>query len=593
MPDKNLTFIQKIQKAGFLPNVLCGAVILIYSSFIINLNIINDWLFCLYVVAAILIAQVLLSPISNLLIMKKISELITEWESGKSTVEQRTKLFKKIHKIPRYKQISTFIYFFVISLGVAVGYHYYFELNIWINACSFTACAMGSYVASLLSLSYVRRICSQYEQTLVEEGLDEEIFSRQNFYGVSYNKAFVFYCIIPIIWSSFLFLMTFIVYYFNNVPGRIGYEAAGAFQGITSEQLQKLVIILVINIITGAVSVYSFLNSILISSGQLQRAMDNIINNDVFSVKLVPTDYENEVSYNIYLVNKVVLLFRSILDKIRAIGNTMNEPIQELAEISQSTAATSLEQSTGVREILATMEDTDVQTRGIVEKIGDVTSVAEGTAQNVETGFNTLESNLDKMNEITEANIATISGIRELGEKIGSIWEIVKIINDIAEQTRIIAFNAELEASSAGESGKNFHIVANEVRRLAAGITTSVDQIKDRITEIQHSSDNLIITSESGTEKIKEGLDLSEKLKEKFTEIRKSSEITVESTLQIKDIIYQQSAAFDQIVSTVRQIAAGTENFSTSTNTINETAKKLKDAADKLENLHLLIIKDN
>ena len=117
------------------------------------------------------------------------------------------------------------------------------------------------------------------------------------------------------------------------------------------------------------------------------------------------------------------------------------------------------------------------------------------------------------MTEITDANVSTISGIRELGEKISGIWEIVKIINDIADQTRIIAFNAELEASSAGDSGKNFHIVANEVRRLAAGITKSVDQIKERITEIQHSSDNLIITSESGTEKIREGLELSEKLK--------------------------------------------------------------------------------
>ena len=138
--------------------------------------------------------------------------------------------------------------------------------------------------------------------------------------------------------------------------------------------------------------------------------------------------------------------------------------------------------------------------------------------------------------------------------------------------------------------GKNFHIVANEVRRLAAGITNSVEQIKERITEIQHSSDNLIITSESGTEKIREGLELSEKLKEKFSDIQSSSEITVESALQIKEIIYQQSAAFDQIVTTVRQISAGIENFSSSTGTMNETAKKLQSAANNLENLHKLIV---
>ena len=378
----------------------------------------------------------------------------------------------------------------------------------------------------------------------------------------------------------------------NNIPnvngGYLPADIAGP--GLRGGQLSRLGFVLLINAVIGIVSVYSFLNSILVSSGALQSAMQHIIKNDIFTVKLASTDFETEVSYNLYLVNQIVLLFRSILDDMREIGNTMIVPINELSEISQATASTSLEQSTGVKEILATMEDTDRQTRNIVEKIGDVTTVAEGTEKNVNAGFETLQSNLDKMTEITEANVSTISGIRELGEKIGSIWEIVKIINDIADQTRIIAFNAELEASSAGDSGKNFHIVANEVRRLAAGITNSVDQIKDKITEIQHSSDNLIITSESGTEKIREGLELSEKLKEKFNDIQSSSEITVESANQIKEIIYQQSAAFDQIVATVRQISSGIENFSTSTGTVNNTAHKLKEAANLLENLHTRII---
>jgi len=189
------------------------------------------------------------------------------------------------------------------------------------------------------------------------------------------------------------------------------------------------------------------------------------------------------------------------------------------------------------------------------------------------------------MNDITEANISTITGIKELGSKIEGIWEIVNIIKDIAEQTRIIAFNAELEASGAGTAGKNFHIVANEIRRLAAGITESVAQIRERITEIQHSSDNLIITSESGTEKIREGCQLSANLESKFADIQTSSEITVESVVDIRAIIEQQSVAFDQIVSTIRQISIGIENTSNSTHTVNTAATKLQESADRLENL--------
>ena len=396
----------------------------------------------------------------------------------------------------------------------------------------------------------------------------------------------------PVVWGVLIAVLLFYVYFYNNIPSETsGFLPSGVYgAGLRKVQLSRIGVVLLINVVVGSVSVYSFLHSILSACNKLETAMQHIIKNDIFTVDLVPTDFESDVSYNLHLINQIVLLFRSILNEIHEIGTTMIEPIEGLAEIAQSTSSTSLEQSTGVKEILATMEDTDRQTRTIVDKIADVTMVAEGTEKNVNVGFETLQSNLDKMTEITDANIATISGIRELGEKISGIWEIVKIINDIADQTRIIAFNAELEASSAGGSGKNFHIVANEVRRLAAGITNSVDQIKKQIAEIQHSSDNLIITSESGTEKIREGLELSEKLKEKFSDIQSSSEITVESANQIKEIINQQSTAFDQIVATVRQISSGIENFSTSTSTVNNTAQKLKEAANLLENLHTQII---
>ena len=77
-----------------------------------------------------------------------------------------------------------------------------------------------------------------------------------------------------------------------------------------------------------------------------------------------------------------------------------------------------------------------------------------------------------------------------------------------------------------------------------------------------------------------------------FDDIQSSSEITVESANQIKEIINQQSTAFDQIVATVRQISSGIENFSTSTSMVNNTAQKLKDAANQLESLHVRIISE-
>jgi len=589
--EKNLSLERKILRASHLPDVACGIVLLLYTVFILNLSFATHYALILIVIAGVLFAQFGVSPITNHILFSKTSRKVEKWESEDMSKEERTKLFLELHKLPKIKALEAASYFVICAILLAAAYHFIYKVNISINLVSLWSCFLGAYVAGLLALANTRAICNEYACNLVEAGIDERILNKNKHFGLSYHKTFTLYCTIPVVWGILLAMALFYVYYYNNIPSSAGFDPADIYgKGLRKVQLSRIGVVLAIDAVVGIVSVYSFLNSILVSSDKLQTAMLHIIRNDIFTVNLVPTDFESEVSYNLYLINQIVLLFRSILNDIHEIGNTMIQPMEGLTEIAQSTASTSLEQSTGVKEILATMEDTDRQTRNIVDKIADVTTVAEGTERNVNAGFETLQSNLDKMTEITDANVSTISGIRELGEKIGSIWEIVKIINDIADQTRIIAFNAELEASSAGDSGKNFHIVANEVRRLAAGITNSVDQIKDRITEIQHSSDNLIITSESGTEKIREGLELSEKLKEKFNDIQSSSEITVESANQIKEIINQQSTAFDQIVATVRQISSGIENFSTSTSTVNNTAQKLKEAANLLENLHVKII---
>ena len=589
--EKYLSLERRILRASHLPDVLCGIVLLLYTVFILNLKVSTHYPLIIIVILGVLFAQFCVSPITNHILFANVSKEVERWENESTTTEERTRLFLSLHKCPMRKAIEAFAYFAICAVMLAAAYHFIYKVNTSINAVSLFSCVLGAYVAGLLALANTRAICNEYECMLVEEGIDSKILNKKKYFGVSYQKTFSLYCTVPVIWGFVIAILLFVVYYFNNVPSTVGFLPADVQgMGLRKIQLPRIAVVLVINAAVGIASVYSFLRSILISSDKLQTSMIHIIKNDIFTVSLVPTDFESEVSYNLYLINQIVLLFRSILDDIRRIGQTMVEPMNELTAISQSTASTSLEQSTGVKEILATMEDTDRQTRTIVDKIADVTTVAEGTESNVNAGFETLQSNLDKMTEITDANVSTISGIRELGEKISGIWEIVKIINDIADQTRIIAFNAELEASSAGDSGKNFHIVANEVRRLAAGITKSVDQIKERITEIQHSSDNLIITSESGTEKIREGLELSEKLKEKFSDIQSSSEITVESANQIKEIIHQQSAAFDQIVATVRQISSGIENFSNSTGTVNNTAHKLQEAANLLENLHTQII---
>ena len=279
--------------------------------------------------------------------------------------------------------------------------------------------------------------------------------------------------------------------------------------------------------------------------------------------------------YNAYILNRTN-------EKEHKIGEQLLAETQNLAVSSKETAATAQDQSAAVKEIVATMEDNTALSEDISQKIKDVSGVANKTSSDVSEGVSYLEENVRQLHEIAVANQTTIDGIKLLDEKIENIWDIVTLINSVADQAKIIAFNAELEASSAGEAGRNFHIVATEIRRLADGIIDGTKEIKEKINEIQQSSDSLILASESGTEKIKAGVDNAKNLEERFGSIKNASEITATSAGDITTIIQQQALASEQILVTLKQIASGVENFTMATEHISLASQNLKKIAEDL-----------
>ena len=263
----------------------------------------------------------------------------------------------------------------------------------------------------------------------------------------------------------------------------------------------------------------------------------------------------------------------------RSVGRQIFNESQNLVLASKENASTAQNQSSSIKEIVATMEDNNAMSENIATKIKDVASVANATNDNVTDGVRYLEVNVNQLQEIAAANKNTIDGIKELGSKIENIWNIVTIINAVADQAKIIAFNAELEASSAGEEGKNFHIVATEIRRLADGIIDGTKEIKGSISEIQKSSDNLILMSESGTEKIKVGVENAKSLENSFMNIKNASEITASSATDITTIIQQQAIASEKILDMLKQISHSVDGFETMTGDISTASEKLKEIA--------------
>lgn len=275
----------------------------------------------------------------------------------------------------------------------------------------------------------------------------------------------------------------------------------------------------------------------------------------------IPVASNDEVGWLAIYLNKFIKTLKSQMEKVKRTSGGLDAAVRDLSASSEQVRSTSSRQAAAVKEVVTTMEDSDRLSKAAASRIEDVARIAEETREYVEEGFTVTKENRDKMDNIRSASGDFIEELRSLGGQIKSIWEIVGMINNVADQTRIIAFNAELEASAAGEAGKNFEIVASEIRRLANNTRTSTKEIKARIDEIQRASESLIDHYEAGGAAITEGWELSARLEQVFQQILKSADSSARSAHMISLSVNQQASGSEEILKTLKELSAGIESL--------------------------------
>jgi methyl-accepting chemotaxis protein len=270
------------------------------------------------------------------------------------------------------------------------------------------------------------------------------------------------------------------------------------------------------------------------------------------------------------------------VEQTRSMANTIQKVTDEIFYSSKDIFSTANNQAASVQEIESTIKENTQIAVEISDKTLSVANIASKMENDVIHGFSVLERNIDQLEDIKKKNDGVISGIITLGNMIIRINDIVKKINTITSQTKVIAFNAALEAASAGEHGKRFSVVANEVNRLAGDIASLTMQIRENVEEIQNSSSALIISSEESTDKITEGNTLIKELEDIFREIRSGAEITANQAQTITVSTQKQQKSTEQINIAIADISKGLSNFIQSTRVATSSAEELTEMTQKL-----------
>jgi methyl-accepting chemotaxis protein len=291
------------------------------------------------------------------------------------------------------------------------------------------------------------------------------------------------------------------------------------------------------------------------STAQLARLFKGLQNNDLSLALTVESQDE---------FGELMSAFNRFLEKLRTVfvsfsqnASMVSTSVYDLSASAKEISTTSNEQSTSVAEIVATMDDNKNLSRQVAAKTAEVADLMAKTQELSQRGAELRDVNQDMMQDIRDQNAKIIEEIMNLADMLNRIDETISIIDAIADQTKLIAFNASLEASSSGEEGARFAVVAGEIRRFADGVAESTSEIKEKIEEVQNASRSLIEEAHAGSQQIGYGYERMVEQKAVFENIVAASQDAAARSQQISNLSKQQELASSQIFQALKEISDG------------------------------------
>jgi twitching motility protein PilJ len=278
------------------------------------------------------------------------------------------------------------------------------------------------------------------------------------------------------------------------------------------------------------------------------------------------------------------------IEALRELVTTINQTSEQVSGATQESRATAMhlaEASEHQAEQITLANDSIKEMTGAIDQMSnDATESAEVARRSVEiagTGAETVRNTITGMDDIREQIQETSKRIKRLGESSQEIGDIVELIDDIADQTNILALNAAMQAAMAGEAGRGFAVVADEVQRLAERSINATKQIEALVKTIQADTNEAVTSMEASTSGVVKGAKLAEDAGEALKEIESVSEYIADLTGKIASSAQKQSDEAANIKDTMSVIQEITNQTSEGTHQTANSIGQLADLSDQLQ----------
>jgi methyl-accepting chemotaxis protein len=279
------------------------------------------------------------------------------------------------------------------------------------------------------------------------------------------------------------------------------------------------------------------------------------------------------------------LITRSLSGEIGAAVRHVQSSSAELQSAANQQASGAKESSTAMTEITTTISELLATSRQIAESAQRVAHVAEETSSAARAGDQTVQKSHESVSGIKRQVDLIVTHMLDLGKKSQQIGGILEIINELAEQTNILAINATIEASGAGDAGKRFGVVADEIRKLADRVGGSTKDIRLLIEEIRAAVNTTVMATEGGSKAVDLGARQFAEVTAALRQITELLGTTTEAAREIELSTKQQATAVAQVNAAVSDIAKASKETEVSANQTLQTAGQLAGLSRELTRL--------
>lgn len=332
-------------------------------------------------------------------------------------------------------------------------------------------------------------------------------------------------------------------------------------------------------ILTGFISLilvmavtYFIITPITRSIRKVAESLDQVADGDL-TIEKVNVSSKDEIGVLANALN-------SMIDRLRSTLQTVSNASEQVAAASEELTASAEQTSQASEQISVSAqmsaERTDQQLQSIIESSGTLQEMSAGlqqisgnsqvmssktaeVSQAIQTGNQSVVDVVNEMNSIHRSVDQLSEVIAGLGKQSKEIGNIVKLITDISQQTNLLALNAAIEAARAGEHGRGFAVVADEVRKLAEQSAASATQITELIGSIQTETEKAVGAMHENTSKVNTGLTKTQLVKEAFQSIESSITAVTQVVDEVAASVEQMAAGSDQIVNAIEEIKQSAE----------------------------------